>query len=732
MSTHPVSVTLTFLFTDLVGSTALLQRLGEDRAGVVFERHHQQVAAAVAVHGGDELEWLGDGMLAAFASSVEALRCAIAIQKATRKPISGERLAVRIGVHTGEAMRREGGYFGNTLVIARRLCDAAHAGQILSTSFMAAMLAGRQFSFRDVGELTLKGIDEPVRVVEVSTGRARPAPIPAPIPAAISSPEPTELATTAAAPSRRPWALSLVAAAAVVAIGLVGVAAAFLGGAPGGAPGVASSHQDAVVQLQPLLLWRDPTSGATRYEPLGWASGTLVDERGVIVTSQTAIDPGGFRQPYDALGVAFADASGLASRPEYLAQVMGVGEGGSELAVLLITSTLDGALPGAALGAARSGDAAGLGRGDGLELVGFPTGPETALRVPQTTRTSDARDFALVAGRPALIETGAQLTAGEHGGGAFADGRLVGVLVPSPSSPGTAAVRPLGLADAMLGRVRALLDGRPVGGDPTVSLDAPPVIAARSIEWVATATIDAMPDGAAWSWECVGPDGRIVSGSWPPVLAWNAGSTAVGLELRCRRDDGFELAAGTHRLRVLQVLADGTERVLAEASGEARGAGAESRLWRAVGGRPGYEVDVPSEFRCLSCDTPHRVEGLLVLETTDAQLAFRTYAGTAFETLAPGDLATMLVDAGVDVIAEPLAVELDGHSGVVMEATVDRDFDGTGPFEGARFLAGTRGTWTFLSVDGVAISISAETVGSAGWEERVASMDAIVTSLRFR
>ena len=68
----------TILFTDVIDSTALMRRLGDERARSVFRRHHRMRRDALASSGGQELQWLGDGQMAAFASPAEAVRCAVA------------------------------------------------------------------------------------------------------------------------------------------------------------------------------------------------------------------------------------------------------------------------------------------------------------------------------------------------------------------------------------------------------------------------------------------------------------------------------------------------------------------------------------------------------------------------------------------------------------------------------------------------------------------------------
>jgi class 3 adenylate cyclase len=166
----------TILFTDVVDSTVLMQRLGDERAQRVFEGHHRMLTDALAASGGEELQWLGDGQLAAFASPADAVRCAVAMQQGAVRPIDGERRRIRVGLNVGEIMRPAGGgYFGTPVVTAHRLCDTAQAGQILCGSTVAGLLAGRRaFRFRDLGPQTLKGLVDPVGVVEVEYDAEEP------------------------------------------------------------------------------------------------------------------------------------------------------------------------------------------------------------------------------------------------------------------------------------------------------------------------------------------------------------------------------------------------------------------------------------------------------------------------------------------------------------------------------------------------------------------------------
>jgi class 3 adenylate cyclase/tetratricopeptide (TPR) repeat protein len=159
----------TILFTDLVDSTTLMQRVGDERAQKLFETHHQLLSDAVSAHGGSELQWLGDGLMVAFASTADAVRCAIAMQQAAAQH-PGERLAIRVGMNVGEVLQQKtgSGYFGTPVVVARRLCDRAATGQILCSQAVSLLLAGRAaFAFRELGAVELKGIAEKVGVYEV-------------------------------------------------------------------------------------------------------------------------------------------------------------------------------------------------------------------------------------------------------------------------------------------------------------------------------------------------------------------------------------------------------------------------------------------------------------------------------------------------------------------------------------------------------------------------------------
>src|SRR5262245_39075382 len=161
---------VTLLFTDLVESTALFQRVGDERAQRVLHAHRQLLREAIASHGGREVKWLGDGLLTSFASVADGVRCAVMMAQRARRSVGGERIGLRLGLHVGEVLADGAGdYAGTPVVLARRLCDRAAAGQILCSAAVVELLRGRQgFAFNAVGPLTLKSFPDPVVGHEVA------------------------------------------------------------------------------------------------------------------------------------------------------------------------------------------------------------------------------------------------------------------------------------------------------------------------------------------------------------------------------------------------------------------------------------------------------------------------------------------------------------------------------------------------------------------------------------
>jgi class 3 adenylate cyclase len=195
MTPNAVTGTVTLLFTDLVDSTGVLQRLGEEGAEQFRRTHFRLLREAVAAHGGEEVKSLGDGLMVAFGSALAATRCAIAMQQAVElhNRRGGEPLNVRAGLHVGEPIRDEEDYFGTPVVIAKRLCDRAEGRQVLASDLVRTLIGARSgLSFRDLGLLALKGLKEPVAACEVVWEPAVEEPPPLlPLPASLVSGERT-------------------------------------------------------------------------------------------------------------------------------------------------------------------------------------------------------------------------------------------------------------------------------------------------------------------------------------------------------------------------------------------------------------------------------------------------------------------------------------------------------------------------------------------------------------
>jgi class 3 adenylate cyclase len=159
----------TVLFTDVEGSTALTQRLGDAKAREVLRQHERIVREALKSHAGSELKTLGDGFMASFSSATRALDSAIAMQRAfaQHNETAKEPIRVRVGLNAGEPIAEEKDLYGTAVNLAARICGHAEAGQILASNVVQELAAGKGFTFADKGEATLKGFEKPVRLHEV-------------------------------------------------------------------------------------------------------------------------------------------------------------------------------------------------------------------------------------------------------------------------------------------------------------------------------------------------------------------------------------------------------------------------------------------------------------------------------------------------------------------------------------------------------------------------------------
>ncbi|HUR14455.1 MAG TPA: AAA family ATPase, partial [Mycobacteriales bacterium] len=131
-------------------------------------QHFRTLNDAVIAAGGREVKRTGDGVMAAFASATDAVRCAVAIQQAVTAVEDGA-LSVRVGLNAGEVSVEDGDFYGSPVNVAARLCDAAYGGQVLASDLVRGLVGSRGgHRFQSLGSLNLKGFQEPVRVWEVA------------------------------------------------------------------------------------------------------------------------------------------------------------------------------------------------------------------------------------------------------------------------------------------------------------------------------------------------------------------------------------------------------------------------------------------------------------------------------------------------------------------------------------------------------------------------------------
>jgi class 3 adenylate cyclase len=163
--------TVTLLFTDLVGSTELIDRLGDDAGDRLLREHFAILRRAAVEHGGREVKSLGDGLMVAFQSALGAVACAVSMQQrigAYEHDAVSEAMGLRIGLNAGEVISAQDDYFGKAVVVAKRLCDRAGSGQTLSSDVVRSLLGSRgEYRFIAMGPMELKGLTDPVLAFEL-------------------------------------------------------------------------------------------------------------------------------------------------------------------------------------------------------------------------------------------------------------------------------------------------------------------------------------------------------------------------------------------------------------------------------------------------------------------------------------------------------------------------------------------------------------------------------------
>src|SRR6516162_71909 len=164
---------VTFLFSDIEGSTRLVKALREHYVQVLAE-HRRLVRSAIARHGGHEVDTQGDAFFVAFTSARQAVLCALDVQQALagHEWPSGASVQVRMGIHTGHAVPVDGAYTGLAVHRAARICAAARGGQVLVSQAAQTLIEDEEeepgFTLADVGERRLKDLNRPVRLFQLA------------------------------------------------------------------------------------------------------------------------------------------------------------------------------------------------------------------------------------------------------------------------------------------------------------------------------------------------------------------------------------------------------------------------------------------------------------------------------------------------------------------------------------------------------------------------------------
>jgi class 3 adenylate cyclase/tetratricopeptide (TPR) repeat protein len=167
--------TVTILFSDIENSTLMTERLGDERWIDVLRAHNAVFREHVRGHGGYEVKNQGDGFMLVFSDPRKALECAVAIQSALAEleVAESERIRVRMGLHTGEAIREEGDFFGRSVILAARIAAQAAGGEILVSSVLKERCNDGELSFEAGRDVELKGL---AGTHEVFSARWEPEP----------------------------------------------------------------------------------------------------------------------------------------------------------------------------------------------------------------------------------------------------------------------------------------------------------------------------------------------------------------------------------------------------------------------------------------------------------------------------------------------------------------------------------------------------------------------------
>ena len=179
---------VTVLFTDIVGSTAMTQALGDEGAQQMVRVHNRIVREALSRNAGREVKHTGDGIMASFAKTTDGVQGSIQMQ--TETALHNQQnpdlpLHLKIGLNAGEPIAEDNDLFGTVVQLSARIVDKASADQIFVSETVRGLCAGKDFQFQNLGGFEMKGFHDQITLYEVvwnggGAGAETPAPAPAP------------------------------------------------------------------------------------------------------------------------------------------------------------------------------------------------------------------------------------------------------------------------------------------------------------------------------------------------------------------------------------------------------------------------------------------------------------------------------------------------------------------------------------------------------------------------
>ncbi|MDA1090706.1 MAG: adenylate/guanylate cyclase domain-containing protein [Proteobacteria bacterium] len=170
---------VTVLFTDIAGSTAMTQALGDAGAQQVVRVHNRIVREALSAHAGKEVKHTGDGIMASFGKTSDGVEAAILMQRETmahNQATPDLPLHLKIGLNAGEPIAEDNDLFGTVVQLSARIVDKASADQIYVSEIVRGICAGKSYKFNNLGGFSMKGFGDDITLFEVLWDEPAPAP----------------------------------------------------------------------------------------------------------------------------------------------------------------------------------------------------------------------------------------------------------------------------------------------------------------------------------------------------------------------------------------------------------------------------------------------------------------------------------------------------------------------------------------------------------------------------